>query len=177
MTATKKQRTPEQKSKDAENARARRAAKKAQATGSMTPAPHLIDGQWQTVDVDGKTVKVAAALTPEEAVATARKLLNAPVEVKAAAEAEKPQKPARKAAAKTPRADKTHQRIYLSERQYERIAGDKDWQQANKSAWQAVKAGTRVEQKAPDGSIRKTYYSILIGIGAAPAVTAKLAAK
>lgn len=73
MNATAKKttnRTPEEKAKRAEAERARRAAKKAQAQGGMQAAPTFRD-----VEIDGKTVKVAAGLSDAEAKKVARQLL------------------------------------------------------------------------------------------------------
>lgn len=44
---------------------------------AMIPAPHVIDGKWQSIDVDGETIKVKASLPPAEAEKVARNLVEA----------------------------------------------------------------------------------------------------
>jgi hypothetical protein len=175
-TSTKKQRTPEQRAKDAERARERRAAAKAAkllAEGKVIPA-----SEWQVVVIDGTEVKVAASLAPTEAEATARKLLGAKAEV-AAAQAEeaaavaKPERPARQRATSRNTGQK---RVYVQMAQFKRIEQDAEWRKANAAAWKSLSTDAKRYDQAKDGKVYHTYFSLLTSTANAALIEAHIKA-
>jgi len=84
MNASTKTRTPEQKAKHNERERVRRAAKKGPATIREAIAEReAAKAEWQTIEIDGKSVKVAASLSPVDAEKAARKLLDSKADLDA----------------------------------------------------------------------------------------------
>lgn len=169
-TVTKKrERTPEQKAKAAERARAKRAAAKAGVNPDAMPA-------WQTVEVDGQTVKVAKNLSPAEAERKARELLAArapAADVERAAPQDAPKPPKAKRVAKLEVQAKKDGSVRIFPRQHhiDTINASPEWKQAHPKVWKQIKAGRRIEQKS--GVV---YWSILLASGAdVDAVVALLA--
>lgn len=168
--------TPEQKAKDAERARARRAAKKEAAKSvalsvlkgeqNGEPAPDILDdANWQSVIIEGKTYQVGASLNPAEAEKVARQLHSAIAnkseaapDVERVAEQDAP-KPATKRAARVEIVERKDggARVYLQSSQFDALSGDAAWHKANTRVWKLVKAATRHEQK--NGHV---YYSLLM---------------
>lgn len=79
ITTTVEDKAAEKRAKNAAKARERRAAIKAAAeakNGEVTTEPVNVEAPaWQVVEIDGKTIKVAAGLSPEDAEAAGRDAL------------------------------------------------------------------------------------------------------
>lgn len=178
-------RTAEQKAKDAERARNRRAAKKAVVTTEPVGGPSveavedrtdntdapvntpavINPDDWQTIVVDGVDVKVKASLSPDEAVKCARKLMGRTDEIAEAKAAEAPEtKPAKPVKLK---GDPLATVFYrLSRTAMEALEGKPgaEYRKANADAWKVLKASKKItggQSWAFTGNLRPEAASTL----------------
>jgi len=169
-TKVKSPRTAEQKQKDAERARARRASKKKITVTPIedvgVPAPlkpvEAPADEWRVIVVDGVEAKVKASLSDEEAEKCARKLMGAKAEVEAAKpEAPKPPKPVKL------KGDPLATVFYrLSRTAMEALAGapGAEYRKANADAWKVLKASKKItggQSWAFTGNLRPEHATAL----------------